>query len=261
MKKVFSVAVLISCFSLFLGQAFAATTYFKGAFIQNIGYNNNVIGWENRNDFAMFAALMAVSDLGTNTITKQEITSTYDINLLEVNNGIFPEQRYFQGLYFPWVYDFSNLSTWETTYNFSLEWNDGSAQSHTDSVTINPGELVILDIPTFTMTGNILTWDTVASADWYRISVFDSTEYFLTATPSLTGNSYEFTGEMVPGEYIIRMEAMKANATTNNTSSLPYSSRSIYYDKITVTATPIPNAFFLLGSGLIGLVGIKNRKN
>lgn len=66
-----------------------------------------------------------------------------------------------------------------------------------------------------------------------------------TAT-SVTQNLYHFTSANVAGS------VADFNGVTITTSADGSS---------TVTATPIPAAFYLMGSGLMGLVGLRRRKN
>jgi hypothetical protein len=86
---------------------------------------------------------------------------------------------------------------------------------------------------------------------------------------NLSGSSQDlFTGILMPGHYGLRgyssSEASTYNFPYNDSYATDYSeemnSRYDYYLNLTPTAVPAPAAAWLFGSGLLGLIGVANRR-
>ncbi len=142
-----------------------------------------------------------------------------------------------------------NAADWTGNYFFTFETDDPVPPSNIyPTVTRSAGQLQVLDAPTASMTGNLLSWASVTDADFYRIRLMDPTNMAnLLWQTNTSGTSFDLTGLVANGDYVLRLEARKIDG--------PMVARSAYFSEVTVT--PVPGAVILLGSGLLGLVGLR----
>lgn len=178
------------------------------------------------------------------------------------------------------VYNYNFLFSGQTT------WNDNGAediQSHTASVAMKfdtdnsigslpyaGGDSYVFDVADVAMTINGNDWASYVPFDFGTqlfVELVDGILYSVGADYTYTrGNdfigesnflNFSFVNDVVPGEYSLfgYWEQGESYLGQRSTEFVQVAGT------LATSATPIPAAIWLLGSGLVGLVGIRRRTN
>ncbi len=260
MKKGFILITLLFSFLLVSTLAFAApVTEYALVWSNHNSYDQNI--WAGRvDDYGTVLYWEGTMDPGATVTSFQATlngTATYDIyewfgtgvwdpsnfgNRAFVRGGLGGTQN--PNDYYP--------SNWEGTWEINIQTDMGNL---TDSNIWGPGELQFMNAPTVTsIAGNVVSWTAVPDVSAYRVRLVDLADgdHLIFDSGNLAGTSFDLSGLVANDDYRLRIEARKY--THNGMVA-----RSVYFSDITVT--PVPGAIILLGSGLLGLVGLRRRQN
>jgi len=161
-----------------------------------------------------------------------------------------PEDSSWEGTYTFYVNDdgTSGFSGGDTTYPWTIPVNGISEMALVTDVNITGG-----NHPT-------ISWDTVSAANYYRVRLYhpDSGELLwqsnLLAEAQGTAQSFQYTEDLFEQHGLLDV-AIEANDGAG--AEQDWLNRSRYV--VAYNAVPIPGAVWLLGSGFIGLVGLRKK--